>query len=341
MVARRGVFWFVALAPVVDSAAPSSYSSQAPRVVFKFGGTTVGTPERFETVVSILQEAASSERVVAIVSALSQVSRQLSGAMENFATRSDGTAVVDDLIDTLRARHMDQAETVLSVARQDDYAALLEERLQALRRCFAEVDRSGFTPAARDAVLATGEQLSVPMVTLALRDAGLSAPHCQATRLVVTDGTFGEANVQRSATAEHVRDWYQDLAQDAVPVVAGFIGSTEEGATTTLGFEGSDYSASFFARILEAGCVTRYTDVDGLYSEDPSVHDDAERLECLSMEEAFAMTESGDLGMHPKTLRPLASADIPMQVRSILEPERSGTRILPDGVSAQALWPVP
>ena len=321
MVARRGVFWFVALAPVVDSAVPSSHSSQAPRVVFKFGGTTVGTPERFETVVSILQEAASSERVVAIVSALSQVSRQLSGAMEDFATRSDGTAVVDDLIDTLRARHMDQAETVLSVARQDDYAALLEERLQALRRCFAEVDRSGFTPAARDA--------------------GLSAPHCQATRLVVTDGTFGEANVQRSATAEHVRDWYQDLAQDAVPVVAGFIGSTEGGATTTLGFEGSDYSASFFARILEAGCLTRYTDVDGLYSEDPSVHDDAERLECLSMEEAFAMTESGDLGMHPKTLRPLASADIPMQVRSILEPERSGTRILPDGVSAQALWPVP
>ena len=328
--------------PVSTSVPPLPAPESPPRVVFKFGGTSVGAPERFETVISILREAAATAApVVAIVSALSQVSRQLSGAVERVATQADGQAVGASVIDTLRARHQQQAEAVLSAERQEAYAAVLDERLGALRERFAAVEASGFTPAARDAVLATGEQLSVPMVTLALRDAGLRAPHCHATRLVVTDNTHGEAHVNTEATARCVQNWYQALAPDAVPVVAGFIGATPAGDTTTLGFEGSDYSASLFARILGARCLTRYTDVDGLYTADPSAHDDAQRLDRLSMDEAFAMTESGDLGMHPKTLRPLADANIPMQVRSIMQPDRPGTSILPTDVSTEALWPVP
>jgi len=310
-------------------------------VVFKFGGTTVGTPERFRTVVSILRTAASEGRVVAIVSALSGVSRQLSGAMEAFATRTDGARVVEELIETLRTRHVGQAEVVLGTAQQNAYTNLLEQRLDLLREYFSAVDRTSFTPAARDEVLAIGEKLSVPMVTLALRDAGLEAPNCDATDLVVTDDTFGEANVDRAMTTDRLHAWYRALSADAVPVVAGFIGATKAGTTTTLGFEGSDYSAALFARILGARCLTRYTDVDGLYTDDPAATDDAQRFDRLSMEEAYAMTESGTLGMHPKTLRPLAEADIPMQVRSIVEPDRTGTQILPEGAGGQDLWPPP
>lgn len=306
-------------------------SIQPPRVVFKFGGTTVGTPSRFQTVVDLLSRAASEGRTVAIVSALSSVTRQLSAAMEAFATQSDRGAVVDDLVQELRERHRGQAEVVLGAAQEEVYASLLDERLRRLRHLFAQVDREGFTPALRDAVLAVGEQLSVPMVTLALRDAGLEAPHCDATALVVTDDTFGEANVKVDATADRVRRWYQDMSPKAVPVVAGFIGGTKGGDTTTLGFEGSDYSAALFAQILRGQCLVRYTDVRGLYSDDPNTNENAERLDRVSMEEAYAMTESGRLGMHPKTLRPLAEAGIPMQVRSILEPEKSGTRIVPAG----------
>lgn len=322
------------------SAQPSS-PDRPPRVVFKFGGTTVGTPERLRTVVALLQEAASVGPVVAIVSALPTVSRRLSAAVEALATQSDEAATVEELTETLRAQHEAQAEAVLSASQRESYRALLEERLQALQRHLARIERDGFTPARRDAVLAVGEQLSVPLVTLALRDAGLDAPHCDATRLVVTDDTFGEAKVDRAATAERVRAWYRALAPGAAPVVAGFIGATAAGETTTLGFEGSDYSAALFAHILGARCLTRYTDVDGLYTDDPAANENAERLDCLSMEEAYAMTESGDLGMHPKTLRPLADAEIPMQVRSIVDPDRAGTSILPEGETAEALWPSP
>lgn len=318
----------------------ASADIEPPITVFKFGGTSVGSPERFRTVVDVATQTAEEGRIVAIVSALSNVTRQLSAGLEAFTTqRRDRSAVLSDLVDTLRERHLDQARTVLSDRRADEYTQLVHQRLHHLQSVFADVEREGFSPAARDAILATGEQLSVPMVTLALRDAGRPAPHCDATALMVTDDTFGEANVLQDATTRRLRRWYADLRPSAVPVVAGFIGATAGGQTTTLGFEGSDYSASLTARILGAQCLTRYTDVDGLYTADPNADPSAERLDEISMEKAFAMTESGRLGMHPKTLRPLANAAIPMQIRSIDDPDAPGTRITPDGASDTVMVP--
>ena len=312
----------------------------APHVVYKFGGTSVGSVPRFQTVIDILRRTAQAGRVVAIVSAQGKVTRRLSAGMEAFATRaSERTDVLDTLISDLRERHGAQAKAVLSPTRCDEYMAHAADRLSALREVFGRVAREGFTPAARDAVLATGEQLSVPMVTLALRDAGIEAPLCDATTLVQTDDTFGEATVDVEATRARVRAWYEELPAHAVPVVAGFIGATADGRTTTLGFEGSDYSAALFAHILRAGCLTRYTDVDGLYTADPDTDPSAERLDRLSMEDAFARTEAGRLGMHPKTLRPLVKADIPMQVRSIDDPEGTGTQIVPAAASNVLLTP--
>jgi aspartate kinase len=250
-------------------------------------------------------------------------------------------AVVEDLVATLRTRHAEQAEAILSPDRREAYSSHLEDRLEELRRAFDRVAREDEKAAARDAVLAKGEQLSVPIITLALRDTGLRAPHCDATELVVTDDTFGAATVYHDVTTDRVRTWYRGLDPEAVPVVAGFIGATEDGATTTLGFEGSDYSAALFTQILAARGLTRFTDVDGIYTADPDAHDDAERIDHMTMEQAFARIESGGLGMHPKTLRPLAEAGIPMQVRSIDRPDHPGTPIVPKNATAEALWPVP
>ena len=131
------------------------------------------------------------------------------------------------------------------------------------------------------------------------------------------------------------------LPPAAVPVVAGFVGATTDGTTTTLGFEGSDYSAALLAHMLRARGLTRYTDVDGIYTADPDATEEADRIDHLSMEEAVDRSASGGLGMHPKTLRPLADAGIPMQVRSIVAPDRPGTPIVPADGTADALWPAP
>ena len=321
---------------------------RAPLTVFKFGGTSVGAPDRLRRVVDVVTAAAGEGQVVVVASALSNVTRQLSGGLETFVAhlnggREDPEAVRRELRATLRARHTAQAEAVLSPAMQARYAVVVEERLADLNETLAAVREEGFTPARRDAVLAIGEQLSVPMVHCALHDAGLVAPLGDATRRVVTDDTFGEAAVQLKATTRAVRAWHAACPDGSVPVIAGFIGGTpgEAGAvtTTTLGFEGSDYSAALVAAILDADRLIRYTDVDGLYTDDPRQHPGATRIEQLSMEKAFALTESGRLGMHSKTLRPLAQTGIPLYIRSILDPEAPGTAIVPKSVAVAKRGP--
>lgn len=312
---------------------------QRPVAVLKFGGSSVGSQETFASVVDVVTDASNHGPLVVVASALARVTRELSGGLEEFASRDYDTAVVNDLVDTLRRRHLDHAASALRQASVEAYHRILEERLSHLRSIFGQVRTDGFTPAYRDAILACGEQMSVPILTLALRDAGHTAPHCDATALVVTDDAFGGANVDLGAMADRVRRWHNTLAADAVPVVAGFIGATPSGTVTTLGFEGSDYTASLLAAILEARGLTRYTDVDGIYTADPNTDASATRLDQIAMEEAYARTESGKLGMHPKTLRPLVHAGIPMQVRSIQDPSARGTCILPEGMSADVLVP--
>lgn len=311
----------------------------SPLTVFKFGGTSVGAVDRLRRIVDIVTETAARRRVVVVVSALSMVTRQLSSGLEAFVTQrngpTDGDAdrVLGDLLETLRARHGEQAEAVLSPAMHARYTALVENRLAALEDTFDAVREHGFSPARRDAVLAIGEQLSVPMVSAALQDAGYAAPIGAATRHVITDDTFGEAVVQQDETTRRIRDWYAGCPEGSIPVIAGFIGGTAAGVTTTLGFEGSDYSAALVAAILGADRLIRYTDVDGLYTDDPATHAEATRIEHITMEKAFALTESGRLGMHPKTLRPLVKAGIPLYIRSIIDREAPGTAIVPQSVT--------
>ena len=315
-----------------------SHLSSAPAsslVAFKFGGTSVGAVDRFQNVVRVVTQAARTARVLVINSALSSVTRQLDQAMEAVVAASRShDAIADDLLAQLRTRHREQAADVLSSAGQMRYAAVVERRLAHLREALTWAAEEGVTPALRDRVLATGEQLAVPMVALALRDAGLEAERGNATELLRTDGTFGAAVVDVPATRRAVRAWYQALPAPAVPVLAGFIGGTAAGETTTLGFEGSDYSAALFASMLNADVLTRYTDVDGLYTRDPRTHADATPIDRMTMESAVARTEAGELGMHPKTLRPLVDAGIPLHIRSIVDLEAPGTRIVPEAQMA-------
>lgn len=314
------------MAPSPADASPRSL------VVFKFGGTSVGTAGRLRRIVGIVQEAAAKHRVVVVASALSKVTRLLSSGLEAFATHEgeEQDAALDSLVRQMRERHMSQARDVLSEEGTQSYTAILDHRLERMREAFDVVGRDGFSPALRDVILATGEQCAVPMVAAAIHESGLHALLGHATELVVTDDTFGEANVRLSDTEEAVQRWYRTLPDDAVAVVAGFIGATREGHTTTLGFEGSDYSAALFAALLNASSLTRYTDIDALYTDDPRTNSEAERIERISMERAFALTESGRLGMHPKTLRPLVEKEIPMHIRSIIDPDAPGTQIIPE-----------
>ncbi len=305
-----------------------------PVLVMKFGGTSVGTAESLRRVARIVCDAAGTHRVVVIASAVGGVTDRLVAAGERLSTHD---LDVPAFVAWVRRRHQELASAVLAEASQSRYERVLDAGCAALERLLHTIERAGPSEALMDELLAVGERLSVPLVALLLGDAGLAASPVDAAPLVRTDERFGEAGVDLAATRRLIQAWHRLLPAGHVPVVTGFIGSTADGRTTTLGRGGSDYSAALFASALHAERLERWTDVDGLYTDDPRTNRQATRLAFLVLEEAWAWNHAGRLGMHRKALDPLVEAQVPVQVRSTLAPERPGTLILPAGHPLRAV----
>nr|WP_304189467.1 aspartate kinase [Rhodothermus marinus] len=294
--------------------------------VLKFGGTSVGSAELVARVADLIVEATTTHRVVVVVSAAAGVTNELVAAWDAL---QQGTLDMPALLARLRQRHRALAQVLSGhAALRRSYLATLEETLVRLARLL-EVARHDRDSAWRDEVLAVGERLMAPLLAAVLRARGVAAFAQDAIALICTDAQYGEANVDLEATRERVQRWFARVGRHTVPVVTGFIGATPEGRTTTLGRGGSDYSAALLAALLGAEVLERWTDVDGLYTEDPRKSPDARRYQTLVLEEAWAWNHAGKLGMHRKALDPLVAAGIPVHIRSTLAPERPGTWLLP------------
>lgn len=309
------------------SFSPSARNQNRPLHVLKFGGTSVGRAARLRQAVEIVRSTAEKKRVVVVVSAAAGVTDLLAQAA---ATVHEGRRSVAGWIEHLERRHDALGEKVFeSAAARARYGVFLRVFLGDLRAVLEEVTARGDTPPLRDRVLAVGERLMAPLFALALGETRLRSSFVDSSRLIRTDETYGEAAVHRAATFREIRKWHRAVRPSAVPVVTGFIGRAENGAMTTLGRGGSDYSAALIAAGLRADLLERWTDVEGLYTDDPRRNPEAERLERIVLEEAAAWNRAGRLGMHRKMLEPLVEAGIPVRIRCTLRPEVPGTLILP------------
>ncbi len=303
------------------------YLSLSP-IVLKFGGTSVGSPNRFKTVVDVVKQyVEANERVVVIVSALDGVTDRLAevGVREAALPAHE----IDAFISWLLTRHRLHAAAVLSLHSQRVFDTILQEYLAELDGLLRTLQNERYPADVRDTLLAAGERLAMHILAFALADAGLGSCAKDAAELVRTDQGFGHATVCLDSTCALLRKWYDSVGRDQVPVITGFIGSTEAGATTTLGRGGSDYSASLVATALGAKRLERWTDIDGVYTSDPRLDRTARKLTSIVMQDAVSWNHAGKIGLHRKALDPLLEARIPMQVRSIDLPEDAGTTILP------------
>lgn len=311
----------------------------------KFGGTSVGTPERVREVVRLVGAEADAHpeaRVVVVSSAFGGVTDRLLEAIRAAEAR---TGEHRTILDAVRARH---EAALAELVREDELAPVgavlteileeVEELLQGvylLRRCDARL---------ADAIVSAGERLAVPLVAAAFRAAGRDAVAVDARPLVRTDDAFGEANVDLEETRRLVRARFAELPETTIPVVTGFIASTEDGVTTTLGRSGSDYTATLLAAALDAEEVVIWTDVDGVLSADPRIVPEAFSLPRLSYREAADLAYFGAKVLHPRTMRPLERAGIPLRIRNTLHPEAEGTLITadpaPDGAPIKAVTAV-
>lgn len=298
--------------------------------ILKFGGTSVGSAAAISQVSAIVSEHARTHQIVVVVSAMSGVTNAL---LRGAHTAAAGDAVeFIEIADQLERKHLDathelimddnEIRAVISTVRQflDEFRTL----------CHSVHVLGELTPRAIDAISSLGERMSAPLVAAAMRQQGLHAAAVDATTLIVTDDRFGDAAPLMEQTRERVQAQLQPaLDRGAIPVVTGFVGATERGATTTLGGRGgSDYSAAVLGAALDADAVHIYTDVDGVMTADPRVVPEARVIPTLSYEEIGELAYFGAKVLHPKAIRPVIERDIALVIRNTFSPEHPGTSIV-------------
>jgi aspartate kinase len=300
--------------------------------VMKFGGTSVGDADCIRRAAEIVLAASESNSVVVVVSAMSGVTNRLIAAAQQSASGSRDQA--ETLPVALRAQHSTAAESLI----KDD--ASREELIAELDRITAEVGNlchgisllRELTPRAQATVSSIGERLSARLMAATLGELGLKSIAIEATEIIVTDDQYLQAEPLMQQVRERCAQRLQPILNDGVtPVVTGFIGGTSDGVLTTLGRGGSDYSATTLGGALDADEIIIWTDVDGVLTADPRLVPTARLLHEISYNEAAELAYFGAKVLHPKTLRPVVDAQIPVWIRNSFAPEKSGTRITVSG----------
>ena len=300
--------------------------------VMKFGGTSVGNAECIRRAADIIARAAGEGSVVAVVSAMGGVTNRLIEAAQ--ASAMGDMAAAGNLAETLRQQHQGAIEIL--VGDGDERAQLAAELRQIIEEvaslCRGTALLRELTPRTLDAISSAGERLSARLLASALRESGLKAVAVDATELIVTDNHSGRAEPLMAETRQRATARLAPLlAERSVPVVTGFIGATVEGKLTTLGRGGSDYSATILGAALDAKEIIIWTDVDGVLTADPRLVPEARTLQEISYNEAAELAYFGAKVLHPKTLRPVSEAGIPVWIRNSFLPERNGTKITTTG----------
>jgi aspartate kinase len=313
-----------AAGPPLASARDRGYTP--PVIVCKFGGSSVDGAAGIARVAGILR-ARLDARPVVVVSAMAKTTRRLLDSAEAAAAGNLAAALAG--CDELYAFHAREAEAALPAAAHARLAALLANAFGELRALLARLawERT-LSPRDADAAAAWGEVLASEILALALPRFGIEAAWIDARRLLVTDDIFTRAQPLYDETGERLRAALPPIVErGAVPVVGGYIGATRDGAVTTLGKEGSDFSAAIIGAALGAAEVQIWTDVDGILTADPRLVPGARLVRTLSFAESLELACSGAKKPHPGTLVPAARAGVPIRVLNTLDGRGPGTMI--------------
>jgi aspartate kinase len=295
-------------------------------IVCKFGGSSLDGAAGRERVAAILRERLAARPVV-VVSAFGMTTRRLLDCAEAAAAGSLAEALAG--CDELHERHRREAEAAVAPADRERLEATLERsfgELRALLERLAAAHR--LTPRDADAAAAFGEVLASAIMAQAMPRLGIAAAWIDARRVVVTDDGFTRALPLYEETDPRLRAAILPLVEGGlVPVMGGYIGATRDGVVTTLGKEGSDFSAAIVGAALGADEVQIWTDVDGMLTADPRLVPGTRRIRTLSFAEALELACSGAKKPHPGTLGPAGRAGVPIRILNTLVPGGEGTWI--------------
>lgn len=288
--------------------------------VQKFGGTSVGNIEAIKKLMAIV--AASGEKII-VVSAFSGVTDSLVLAARAAEQKQNYAEILFGLQD----RHHQAAAALVAGSHTQEVSSNIDKSFKELNDLFHGVALlNDLSKRTLDHIMSFGERLSAMIIAEALSAEGIGSDFVDARDIIKTDANFGCARYLERETLECVRNRLANI--DRVAVVTGFIGSTMDGLTTTLGRGGSDFTAGILGACLGAEEIQIWTDVDGMLTADPRVVPAAFLIDEISYEEALEMTHFGAKVLHPPTLQPAMQKGIPIRIKNTFNPEGHGTCIM-------------
>jgi len=292
-------------------------------LVFKFGGASVRDAEAIQNVASILS-LYPGKKITVVVSAMGKSTNKLEEIVD--ALEEKNHKVFCGLVDELEAFHSDIMATLFPEKHYKIYQTI-EDIFDSLRKRFEGVfsENKSFE---YDQIVSLGELISSQIVSAYLVEQNFSVQWIDARKLIRTDHSYQEGKVDWKKTEQLVQDRLLPAFNDAdILLSQGFIGHTAEGFTTTLGREGSDYTAGILAYCGHAESVTIWKDVPGMLNADPKYFSNTKKLDSISFKEAIELSYYGASVIHPKTIQPLQNRSIPLYVKSFLDPQSDGTII--------------
>lgn len=291
--------------------------------VYKFGGASIATPERMQALLPIIKYGNSP--LVVVVSAYGKTTNALEAIV--FAANDGKREEALKKIEELEAAHNEYAASILT-------AKGYEEIKQKLNEYYTEmhwaIDDAGVQSPdyVYDQIVCIGEVLSTSIFSAYLNEQGFGNQWLDARDIIRTDDNYRDPEVDFEFSRGQVQKlMVPALEQHKIVVTQGFIGSTADNNSTTLGREGSDYSAALFAAMLPAKSVSIWKDVEGLLNADPKLFPNTVKIEEITYHEVIEMAYYGAQVIHPKTIKPLQNANIPLYVKCFLDPGLKGTAI--------------
>ena len=286
--------------------------------VFKFGGASVKDAAGVKNVVKVLKEVGHKDTLL-VISAMGKTTNAMEAIVDAYFNDKNK---IDSLIKTVADKHKNIINELFSEKNQEilnKVNALVEEF-----RGFLMWNKSPKYPFVYDQVVGYGELLSTTIVSAYLNEVGLDNHWLDVRELIKTNNSYRDAQVNWHSTENAVQ---QKVNIGELNITQGFLGSDENNFTTTLGREGSDYTAAILAYCLDGDSVTIWKDVPGVLNADPRHFEETELLNEISYREAIELAFYGASVIHPKTLQPLQGKEIPLHVKSFLNPKEKGTTV--------------
>jgi aspartokinase/homoserine dehydrogenase 1 len=290
--------------------------------ILKFGGSSVATPARIQSVIEIVKPYLKGD-VTVVFSAFGGVTDVLIG-ISKLALESN--LEYKTKLAEIEKRHLDAVRELIGVQKQSSILAqvkfMINELEDVLHGVFLVKER---TPRTLDYIMSFGERLSAYIISEAFKDKGVAAEFLDARKVVRTDAHFGYAKVDFDVTNKLINDHFKNHTD--LQIITGFIGTSETGETTTLGRSGSDYTAAIFAGALHATDLEIWTDVDGMMTADPRMVKKAFTVPQMSYEEAMELSHFGAKVIFPATMQPAMVNHIPIWIKNTFNPTFEGTVI--------------